>query len=800
MTSARSPVRGSDGPLAGVLLGFSVLLLAAGALAWVTGASTTADVLWAAGTLSGIGPATWWMYESARHRRVGVDVIAVLALIGTLAVGEYLAGAVITVMLATGRALESRASARARIELRALRERAPRFVHRVEGEALTSPPLEDVMPGDLLLVRPGEIVPVDGRIEGDVAVLDESALTGEPLPFERRVGDDVRSGSVNAGDAFMFRATSCAADSTYAGIVRLVDEAEAEASSAPFVRLADRYAAAFLAVSLAAAGLAWAVSGNPERAVAVLVVATPCPLILAAPVAITAGISRAASRGVVIKGGVALERLADGRVLLLDKTGTLTAGHPEVTEIIPIGARSADEVLSAAASLDQVSPHVVAAAVVRAARDHGLAISLPHDVEEVPGSGARGTIAGRSVAVGKSSWVAPDADPRWVKPIRRRADLDGALTVFVAIDGEPAGALLLEDPVRPDAARTIRDLRRGGIARVVMVSGDRADVAESLGAVLGVDATFAECTPADKVDVAIAERATGPTIMVGDGINDAPALARADVGVAMGARGATASAQAADVVLTIDRLDRLAEARTAARRAGAIARQSVVGGIGMSLVAMAAAGFGFLPPVAGALLQEAIDTAVILNALRARHGGKSHARVAGPDAEVAREFIAEHEILRPGLERLRAAADKLGEQPSWRAITEVQSVYCFLVEELAPHEAAEGAELYPVLDRVLGGAESTATMSRAHAEIARLIRRVGRVLEDVDPDHPDDSEIRELRRLLYGLHAILQLHFAQEEEEYFSLLDEPSAAANQFSAARDVGPWEAICSSSSLNP
>ena len=385
-------------------------------------------------------------------------------------------------------------------------------------------------------------------------------------------------------------------------------------------------------VSLAAAAFAWALSGDAVRAVAVLVVATPCPLLLAAPIAITAGLSRAASRGVIVKGGAALEQLAAGRVLLLDKTGTLTVGQPTVTDVIAVGGWPDDEILRSVASLDQVSPHVVAAAVVRAARQRGLVLSIPEEVEEVAGSGLRGLVAGRAVAVGKATWVAPRADPHWAASIRRRADLDGALTVFVAIDDEPAGAVLLDDPVRPDAARTIRNLRRGGIARVVMVSGDRADVAESVGAVLGVDDALGDCSPADKVDVVVAERGAGPTIMVGDGINDAPALARADVGVAMGARGVTASSEAADVVLTIDRLDRLAEAIAVARRAGTIARQSVVAGMGMSLAAMVVAGLGFLPPTAGALVQEAIDVAVILNALRVRIGGGGRTQIPAADA------------------------------------------------------------------------------------------------------------------------------------------------------------------------
>ena len=436
MITAHAAAGRTDTQAAGVLLGVSLSLLATGGLAWLAGATTAAVWLWAAANLIGLGSAIWWVRSGVRERRVGVDVIAVLALVGTLAVAEYLAGAVIAVMLATGRTLEARATAHARTELQALRERVPRAVHRMQGDELTSPALEDVVVGDLLLVQPGEIVPVDGRVERDVAVLDESALTGEPLPVERHVGDDVRSGTVNAGDAFVLRATSAAAESTYAGILRMV--AEAEAASAPFVRLADRYASGFLVVTLVVASCAWAVSGDAVRAVAVLVVATPCPLILAAPIAITAGLSRAASGGVIIKGGAALERLAQSRVLLLDKTGTLTQGRPTVTDVIPIDGRAADEILSAAASLEQVSPHVVAAAIVRAARARELPLVLPDDVEEVAGRGVQGhgcrtPHRGRQVGVGGSGCRSTlgRPDPSACRPRRRGHRLRG--------DRRPAG-------------------------------------------------------------------------------------------------------------------------------------------------------------------------------------------------------------------------------------------------------------------------------------------------------------------------------------------------------------------------
>ncbi|MGZ8626200.1 MAG: heavy metal translocating P-type ATPase, partial [Actinomycetota bacterium] len=471
----------------------------------------------------------------------------------------------IAFMLASGRSLEDFADARAHRELSALLARAPRVAHRYVGETLESVGVEAVEPGDRLLVKQGEVVPVDGVLEAVTSVLDESALSGESRPIERERGERVRSGGVNAGPAFDLRAVASAAESTYAGIVRLVEQAQRE--KAPFVRLADRYALVFIPVTLVIAGTAWAVTGDPVRALAVLVVATPCPLILAAPIAIVAGISRAAKRGIIVKGGGALETLARGRVLLFDKTGTLTAGAPEVADVEVFGREEPDEVLRLAASLDQVSPHVLAGAIVRAARARDLTLSFPEDVHEEGGSGLFGTVEGRKVALGKASWVARGQPlPDRARDVRRRTAMEGSSCVFVSVDGAVAGALVLDDPIRPDTARVVRSLRRAGIKRVIMVTGDHPDVAESVGISIGVDRILSERDPADKVDAVRAEREGGVTIMVGDGVNDAPALAAADVGVAMGARGATASSEAADVVLAVDRLDRLAEALRIARR------------------------------------------------------------------------------------------------------------------------------------------------------------------------------------------------------------------------------------------
>lgn len=755
-----------------LLLALSAAGLLAGGAARMGGYPAAANVAWFVVGGLGAAYALWEMTASLLRRRLGVDAIALLALVGAMAVGELLAGAVIAVMLASGRTLEAWAAGRARRDLRALAERAPRTARRYAGGALETVGLDLVRPGDRLLVAPGELVPVDGMLTGAPAVLDESALTGESLPVERAAGDLVRSGVANAGGPFDLTASASAEDSTYASVVRLV--AQAETSQGPFVRLADRYAVWFLVASLAAAGVAWAAAG-PGRAVAVLVVATPCPLILAAPVALISGLSVAARRGAVVKGGGVLERLARCSTVLLDKTGTLTSGRPALTAVAEAGQLPAQRILALAASLDQVSQHVLAAAVVQAAVGRGCALTLPVDVREVSGQGIGGRVDGHDVAVGKASWCGVDQAtgvPQWVKAARRRARLDGALTVFVAVDGAPAGVLIFDDAVRPDAGRTIRALRAGGITRVVMVTGDRGDVAEKVGVVIGVDEVLAERTPAEKVDAVAVERRRASTAMVGDGINDAPALAVADVGVAMGARGATVSSSSADAVLTVDRLDRLGEIMAVARRTRRIALQSVIAGMAMSLAAMGVAGVGLLPAVWGALLQEAIDVAVILNALRALRQPAAAARLSPADTRIAQRFRAEHETVRAGTEDLRAAADALGAVPSEQAMDRVRQAYQLLVTQIAPHEEAEQRELYPALDRVLGGTDSTATMSRAHAEITHQIRRLGQLLDDIGDGPMDQVDIADLRGLLYGLHAILRLHTAQEDESYLSLAED----------------------------
>ncbi|WP_160011205.1 heavy metal translocating P-type ATPase [Rhizobium sp. 18055] len=543
---------------------------------------------------------------------VGLDIVAALSMSAALVFGETLAASVVSVMYSGGTFLESFAEGRAKREMSALLSRVPGTATRHANGTLEDVELDEIEPGNLLLIHQGAVVPADGYIDSEHAILDKSALTGESMPVQLGRGEEALSGSTNAGEAFDLHVRHRATDSTYAGIVRLVEAAQA--SKAPMSRLADRYSMLFLAVTIALATAAWWFTGDPVRAVAVLVVATPCPLILAVPVALVAGLSRAAHFGVLIKGAKPLEALAQIGTLVLDKTGTLTDGRPQIVSTEVHNGMSDDEVLYFAAALEQASKHPMAQAIVTAARRKGVMLPVPDHVIERPGEGISGTVSGRLVTVGGVAFVNQQVG---ATAVASRIMNVGTVVVALAVDNKIAGYITMADALRTGTAELISNLRRLGIGRIVLATGDRRAVAENITSGIGLDAVRSELTPDQKVLLVVAERKNGPVMMVGDGVNDAPALAAADIGVAMGARGAAASAEAADIVLLVDHLDRLLPGIEIAKRSRRIAMESVVAGIGMSVVGMMAAALGFITPVQGAIIQEMIDVAVILNSMRA---------------------------------------------------------------------------------------------------------------------------------------------------------------------------------------
>src|SRR6516225_1736817 len=649
-----------------LLVTVAILGLAAGILAHVAGQGDVARLCWTLATAPVALALAVSIIRDLAAGRLGVDAIALLSMTAALMLGEPLAGAVVALMYSGGNVLEEVAVARAEHDLRSLLDRAPRVAHRRVNHGSEDVPVGLVAVGDTLIVRAGEIIPVDGVVASQAATIDTSALTGEPIPVVSVRGAAIYSGSLNAGETFEMTASSVAGESTYAGIVRLVTAAQT--AKAPFVRLADRYALIFLPFTLAVSCIAWFISGDLIRSLAVLVAATPCPLILAAPVAFIAGVAQAARRGILVKGGAPLEALAHAHTVLFDKTGTLTVGGARLLSIEAAPGEMPDRVLQLGAALEQASHHILARAVVQAALDRGLPLPLPRGVHETMGSGIHGVIDGKTVRAGSRDLIYAHREPEdWAMRVIRRASWRSALVVFVAVEGRTIGALLLADELRTETPHAIRMLRAARIARIVMVTGDHAAAAHTIGAALDLDAVLADRVPSDKVDAVRSEQQLHPTIMVGDGINDAPALASADVGIAMGARGASASSEAADVVIIADRLDRVAEALAIAQRARRIALESIVAGMGLSAFAMVAAMFGFIAPVPAALIQELIDVAVILNALRALRPATRHRSRVLP-AAISRQLRHDHVKLCHGLDRLRNIADALDDSSPENAV------------------------------------------------------------------------------------------------------------------------------------
>lgn len=559
------------------------------------------------------------MLRTLKEGRYGVDILAITAIISTVLVGEHWASIIIVLMLTGGEALEDYAANRAKRELSALLERSPKIAHRLIGNKEETIELSEVQVGDMLLVRPWEVVPVDATLEDESGEFDESSLTGEGLPVEHIRGDQLLSGSINGGETITIKAVKSAQDSQYQQIVELVKSAAG--SEAPFVRLADRYAVPFTLISFIIAGVAWAVSGDAVRFAEVLVVATPCPLLLGAPIALISGMSRAAKHGIIIKNGGILERLATIRSVAFDKTGTLTKGKPVVFAIAPMGQFSEEDVLRYAASAEQQSNHILAQALVSYATERKVTLATPSELEEVTAQGVDAEIDGKRVLVGKQSFLQSVG-----VDFSKHESKAGETAVYLAVDGIFAGIISFRDEVRPETKQTLANLRSLGIHETVMLTGDTWATARRIAREIGITDIQAECLPADKVTAVKTTIKNRPVMMVGDGVNDAPVLAVADIGMAMGARGSTAASETADVVVLVDDISKTYQAVRIAKDTLHIALQSVWLGIAISVGLMIIAALGAIPAVVGALLQEVVDVVVIFNALRAHGPWRSPAK------------------------------------------------------------------------------------------------------------------------------------------------------------------------------
>jgi len=739
--------------------------LIAGLVLHLSSSGGDANLVWSAGTIVALVLMTTEMLRNAFRGNFALDFIAAVAMLAAVILGEALAGVVVATMYLGGQWLEDLAHGRVQREMNALLERAPRIARRFANDRLEHVDVVDILPGDRLLVSRGEIVPVDGMLLSPTAILDQSSLTGEALPAKMVKGDGLLSGVTNAADAFEMQATRTSAESTYSGIVKLVEGAQS--SKSPAMRLADRYSVAFLLLTALASGLAWLISGSPIRALAVLVVATPCPLILAVPIAILSGVSRAARRGILIKGGEALEHLADADTLLMDKTGTITDGRAHLLDIRTFDDFDPSELLRYAASLDQGSQHVTAVAIVEAARERMLSLHLPEDLKEEAGSGIEGRVEGRKIGLGSVEFIqARSTGLERLAQLQSVARSRSANLVCVAVDGVLAGGLLMGDNIRIETPTVLRRLREAGIRRFVLLTGDHPDNAKDVAATLGIDDFKSEMKPQDKIAAVKDERTRGRVIMVGDGVNDAPALAAADVGVAMGARGAAASAEAANVVLLVDRLDRLVAARAIAHRSVQIAKQSAVAGILLSVLAMGAAIAGYLSPIEGAILQEAIDVSVILNALRALGqpgwlGGRHRLLTAAQLSELE----TEHRQMSDVIAHITALADDIPHLASDELRLRLTALEVQLRQQLLKHEMHDEGELFPRLRGEPGSAEMLTGLSRAHMEIRRRLLMFATLAGSL-PANPGAIERRDIQRLLDGLAAIAVLHFEEEEEIY----------------------------------
>lgn len=597
------------------LFSIAALAIVLGLVLQLAGKRTASHWLLAVVSIGELLPLVWNMWRDIQSGRYGIDILAATAILTSVLLHQYWAAIVVVLMLTGGEALEEFAEHRAKSELDALLKNAPQKAHVLRKGKTLDVAVSELKTGDKIIIKAGELVPVDAVILEGAASFDESSLTGESLPQAREKGDQLLSGSINLDGAVTAKATATAQDSQYQQIVRLVRSASA--SKAPFVRLADRYSLPFTLLAFGIAGSVWALSGEAIRFLEVIVVATPCPLLLAAPIALISGMARASRYGIIVRSGSAMERLAEVRTIAFDKTGTLTSGVLEVETVTPFKNHSKNEILMLAAGLEQNSNHIVAAAIVRAARDQGLKPTKAKHVKEIAGRGLIAMVKGRQVMAGRFSLLREEGVQI---PTRFKHGDIKQTAVYVAVDGVLAGVITLKDEVRAESDDTLQQLRDLGIKEFMMVTGDNPAVADEVAKILGIGQVRADALPADKLRV-LEEAKLRPLAFVGDGVNDAPILTAADLGIALGARGVAAASESADVVIMPDDLSRVAVSLGIAKRTFHIARQSILIGIGLSLLLMAAFATGKFSPLAGAIIQEVVDVVVIVNALRAHTGG-----------------------------------------------------------------------------------------------------------------------------------------------------------------------------------
>lgn len=577
--------------------------------------------VWYGTLIVGGAPIVWKTFRGMLRQQFAADVVAMLAIIAAVLMDQAFAGVIVVLMQSGGEAIEDYGLKRASSSLDALLARAPKIARRLRDKEIEEIPVTEVGAGDLLIVRPGDLVPVDGTIVSGSSEIDDSALTGEPLPRSKSVGDKVLSGSINTNLAFQMRADKESSESQYSKIVELVRKAQEE--KPPIQRLADHYAVYFTPITLAVSAIGFLITLNPVTVLAVLVVATPCPLILATPIAVISGINRAAKRGIIVKGGAAIEQIGKARAIAFDKTGTITYGAPFVEKIIPIDQVPSDEIMYKAACLGQLSSHVVSRALVNRAIQKFSKLEIPTNFKETAGGGVEGDLNGEHIAVGSKrfleSLIGKEIVGRTLENVIYETKSRTKLLAFVSIDLKPSGVIVFSDQIRPGVPGMLQKLRELGVQETIMLTGDNAENGNAIGRAAGIQDVESNLLPGQKVEILQKlKQKFDPLVMVGDGINDAPALATATVGIAMGAHGAGISAEAADMVLLVDDVTVVADAVLIGQKMLKVAKQGIFIGLGFSFVLMIIAAFGLIPPAIGAMLQEVIDASVILNALRAR--------------------------------------------------------------------------------------------------------------------------------------------------------------------------------------